>query len=97
MRSLNDQIQVPSKPDDVPTGKFVAKINLANMAPDDGRAAYPDPMLLVYQSSVNWTRQHHFQLMAEAEPSDEECLGDTGESTTAETTAGSIPNEIAVR
>ena len=95
--NLDDhQILVPSNPSDIPAGKVVAKINLAHMAPENGIAAYPDPMLLVHRSSVNWTRQHHFQLMAEAESSDKECLGDTGESTAAETIAGSIPNDIAI-
>ena len=95
LRSLNDQIQVPSNPNDIPTGRFIAKFNLANMTTNDGRAAYPDPVLLVYRSSFNWTRQHHFQLMAEADLSDDECLGDTGESTAAERTADSTPKEIA--
>jgi hypothetical protein len=41
------------------------KINLANMA--SSNSAYPDPLLLAYKSSVNWTRLRGFQLMAEAE------------------------------
>ena len=56
----------------VPLGKFVAKINLAEMAPPKpGSPAYPDPLLLAYKSSVNWTRQWGFQMMAEAEPQED--------------------------
>ena len=40
------------------------------MAPSNGKAAYPDPILVTYKSSINWTRLLHFQLMAEAEPTD---------------------------
>ena len=55
-------------------GKFVAKIDLAAMTTPDpeGNPATPDPLLLAYKSSVNWTRRHGFQLMAEAEPHDDE-------------------------
>ena len=52
----------------VPEGKFVAKIDLAQMTTAGSKPAYPDPMLLAYKSSVNWTRMFGFQLIAESEP-----------------------------
>jgi hypothetical protein len=30
--------------------------------------AYPDPILLAFKTSVNWTHEYNFQLIAEAEP-----------------------------
>ena len=57
-------------PDD---SKFIAKVNLSDMAPsNNGTSAYPDPILVAYKSSVNWTRLWQFQLIAEAEPTDPE-------------------------
>lgn len=55
-------------------GKFVAKINLSEMTPPvpGGTSAFPDPLLLAYKSSVNWTRKYGFQLMAEADPDDDD-------------------------
>ncbi|KAL7574143.1 hypothetical protein ACA910_014824 [Epithemia clementina (nom. ined.)] len=53
----------------IPKGRLVAKINLAEMVPPEpGTPAYPDPLLLAFKSSVNWTRPHGFQMIAEAEP-----------------------------
>ena len=56
-------------------GKFVAKIDLGEMTPPvpESNPAIPDPLQLAYKSSVNWTRKYGFQLMAEAEPHDDEC------------------------
>ena len=59
--------------------KIVAKINLADMVPPvPGSPAYPDPLLLAYKSSVNWTRRYSFQMMAEAEPQGNDILGPYG-------------------
>jgi hypothetical protein len=54
----------------LPTGKFVVKVNLAQMTTTGSRPAFPDPLLVAYKSSINWTRLHGFKLMAEAEPQD---------------------------
>jgi len=54
----------------LPTGKFVVKVNLAQMATTGLRPAFPDPLLVAYKSSINWTRLYGFKLMAEAEPQD---------------------------
>ena len=94
--NLAGQIPVPSDPRSIPNGKFVAKINLANMVSDHGDAAYPDPLFLAYKSSINWTRQHKFQLLAEAEPSDLECPGETGDSTVTGMSERSIPEEVLI-
>ena len=55
-----------------PADMMVAKIDLAKCLSsglqEGDSIAYPDPMLLVFKTSVNWTREHHFQLIAEAEP-----------------------------
>jgi len=53
--------------------KFVAKIDLGEMTPPvpESNPGIPDPLLLAYKSSVNWTRKYGFQLMAEAEPRDD--------------------------
>lgn len=55
-----------------PADRMVAKIDLAKCLSsglqEGNSIAYPDPMLLVFKTSVNWTREHHFQLIAEAEP-----------------------------
>lgn len=90
---LTGHIPVPCDPRTIPNGKLVEKINLANMASRVG-GAYPDPLLLAYKSSINWTRQHKFQLMAGAEPSDLEYPGDNGGSTGI--SERSIPEEIAI-
>ena len=69
-------VPAATTPDDVsfrpPPGKIVAKIDLADMTPptEDVTPVYPDPLLLAYKSSINWTRLLGFQLMAEAEPQD---------------------------
>jgi len=55
----------------LPTGNFVAKVNLAKMTTSGSRPAFPDPLLVAYSSSINWTRLHGFKLMAEAEPADD--------------------------
>ena len=94
--NLAGKIPVPCRVRDIPNGKIIAKINLANMAPERGVGAYPDPLLLAYKSSINWTRQHSFQLMAEGEPSDVECPGDTGGSAVSGMSEHSIPEEVAV-
>ena len=54
----------------IPEGQFVAKIKLAEMTPpkSDATSAYPDPLLLAFKSSVNWTRARGFQMISEAEP-----------------------------
>ena len=55
-----------------PRDKLIVKIDLRHCLSSglqDGDAvAYPDPILLAFKSSVNWTREHNFQLLAEAEP-----------------------------
>ena len=54
----------------IEAGKFVVKVNLAQMTTAGSRPAFPDPLLVAFKSSINWTRLHVFQLMAEAEPLD---------------------------
>ena len=84
----------------IPDGsKFIAKVNLANMAPSSGTPAYPDPILVAYKSSVNWTRLWHFQLMAEEEPTDPEyhILSNNGDgSDVGGRSEHSIPDEVLV-
>ena len=94
--NLAGKIPVPCRVRDIPSGKIIAKINLANMAPERGVGAYPDPLLLAYKSSINWTRQHSFQLLAEGEPADVECPGDTGGSAVSGMSEHSIPEELVV-
>jgi hypothetical protein len=66
--SLDAHVLVPSVVSNIPVGKFVVKVDLAhNMTTPGLTPAYPDPMLLVYKSSVNWTRMFGFRLIAEAE------------------------------
>jgi len=66
---LVDQILVPIANEDRPEGKIAAKIDLATLIPEgDGVIPiFPDPLLLAYKSSINWTRYFGFQLMAMAE------------------------------
>ena len=68
-------VLVPEPATQLPDGKIVAKIDLAHTSTvtKDLQPAYPDPMLLVFKSSVNWTQAHDFQLMAEAEVLDDDC------------------------
>ena len=68
--NLLGRILVPITKAERPEGKIAAKINLAMMTPigDGVIPAFPDPLLLAYKSSINWTRYYRFQLMAEAEP-----------------------------
>lgn len=68
--NLRGRILVPIPRAERPEGKIVAKIDLARMTPPGEHviAVYPDPLLLAYKSSINWTRYFRFQLMAEAEP-----------------------------
>ena len=68
--NLLGRILVPLTKAARPEGKMAAKINLAMMTPigDGVIPAFPDPLLLAYKSSINWTRYYRFQLMAEAEP-----------------------------
>ena len=59
-----------------PEAKIVAKIHLARMTPSgDVVPAFPDPLLLSYKSSINWTRYFRFQMMAETEPVDNPAVG----------------------
>ena len=62
-------VLVPEPNPQLPDGKIVAKIDLAHTSTvtKDLQPAYPDPMLLAFKSSVNWTQANDFQLMAEAE------------------------------
>lgn len=57
-----------------PGRRLASKIDLGKCAASGlqsgGQVAIPDPMLLAFKSSINWTREHEFQLMAEAEPID---------------------------
>lgn len=64
----------------LPEQKIVAKINLQDMVlpVPDSSPAYPDPLLLTYKSSINWTRKYAFQMMAEAEPQEEDVLHPNG-------------------
>ena len=69
------------------------------MAPSNGTPAYPDPILVAYKSSVNWTRLWQFQLMAEAEPTDPEyhVLPNNGVgSDVGGRSEHSIPDEVIV-
>jgi hypothetical protein len=66
---LLNHVVVPTEAN-IPEGKFVAKVDLAQMTTSGDIPAYPDPLQLVYKSSVNWTRMFGFQLIAEAEPPD---------------------------
>ena len=52
-----------------PTDKHIVKIDLgmSHAANEGDEPVYPDPMLLIFKSSVNWTREYDFQLIAEAE------------------------------
>lgn len=70
--NLLGRILVPIAKEIRPEGKMAAKIDLAMMIPvgDGVIPAFPDPLLLAYKSSINWTRYYRFQLMAEAEPSE---------------------------
>lgn len=67
----DNSVQVPLAPIK-PNNKLIVKIDLGNCLSSglqEGDAvAYPDPILLAFKSSVNWTREYHFQLLAEAEP-----------------------------
>lgn len=67
--NLLGRILVPITKAERPEAKIAAKINLAMMTPvcDGVIPAFPDPLLLAYKSSINWTRYYRFQLMAEAE------------------------------
>mmetsp|Transcript_13293 Transcript_13293/g.25192 ORF Transcript_13293/g.25192 Transcript_13293/m.25192 type:complete len:187 (+) Transcript_13293:905-1465(+) len=67
--NLNGKILMPMPVAERPEGKIAAKIDLARMTPpgENVIAAYPDPLLLVYRSSIICTR---YQMMAEAEPVD---------------------------
>ena len=93
MGDLNGNIAVPTVLN-IPDSKFITKINLANMAPSNGKTAYPDPILVTYKSSINWTRLHHFQLMAEAEPTDLEDSRYGGGSDVGGRSEHSIPDEV---
>ena len=67
-------VLVPQPVSKLPDGKIIAKIDLQNasvISNSNVHPAYPDPMLLAFKSSVNWTRANNFQLMAEAEVSHE--------------------------
>lgn len=51
------------------TDKFIVKIDLASMGTNGkDTLAFPDPVLLAYKSSINWTRLYGFQMLAESEP-----------------------------
>lgn len=67
----DNSVQVPLSPNK-PSNKLVVKIDLRNCLSSglrqDDVVAYPDPILLAFKSSVNWTREYNFQLIAEAEP-----------------------------
>lgn len=68
---LDGKVPIPILKAKRPVGKMVAKIDLALMIPQTpATPAYPDPLLLAYKSSINWTRIFGFKLMAEAEPSE---------------------------
>lgn len=57
----------PNKPDN----KLIVKVDLGNCLSsglqEGDTVAYPDPILLAFKTSVNWTREYNFQLIAEAE------------------------------
>lgn len=67
----DNSVQVPLSPNK-PSNKLIVKIDLRkclSLGLQEGEAvAYPDPILLAFKSSVNWTREYNFQLLAEAEP-----------------------------
>lgn len=70
--SVEGKIPVPTRLGSL-TGKIVAKIDLAVMGPtvEGDTPAYPDPMMVVHKSSINWTRKHAFQMIAEACPAED--------------------------
>ena len=55
-----------------PRERLASKIDLGTCAASGlqlgDEVAIPDPMLLAFKSSINWTREYDFQLMADAEP-----------------------------
>ena len=57
-----------------PRRRLASEIDLGKCAASGLRSgdqvAIPDPMLLAFKSSINWTREYEFQLMTEAEPID---------------------------
>ena len=67
---FSGKILVPTTAHALPGGKYVVKISLSLMATAGSRPAFPDPLLVAYKSSINWTRIYSFQMMAEAEPHD---------------------------
>ena len=50
--------------------KRVAVIDLDALNQGNSNIIFPDPLLLTFKSSVNWTRKFGFQMMAEAEAID---------------------------
>ena len=51
--------------------KIIATVDLGVLNQDIEKVVFPDPILLTAKSSVNWTKKFAFQMMAEAEPTDE--------------------------
>ena len=51
--------------------KIVPVIDLGVLNQGIEKVVFPDPLLLAAKSSVNWTRKFSFQMIAEAEPTDE--------------------------
>ena len=70
-KSRNDtenKVMVPTVKDLV--NKWVAVIDLDALNQGNSNVIFPDPLLLTFKSSVNWTRKFGFQMIAEAGPND---------------------------
>ena len=66
--SINGKIIVPTAND---VGrKVVAKVDLNQSCRGLDNFAFPDPILLAYKASVNWSRKFGFRLIAESEPTE---------------------------
>ena len=76
--SKRNGIVVPvAKP--LPKGKVIAKVDLEILNQGLEKVIYPDPFLLASKSAVNWTRKFGFQMMAEAEPQQEDWRREWGD------------------
>ena len=51
--------------------KIIPVVDLGVLNQGIEKVVFPDPLLLAAKSSVNWTRKFAFQMIAEAEPTDE--------------------------
>ena len=75
----DNSVQVPLPPIK-PADKWIVKLDFRNCLSSGLKGdavAYPDPILLAFKSSVNWTREYNFQLLAEAEPKPDGSIHDS--------------------